>query len=189
MSDPEELRHQLGCDDNYVLSFVGELSDRKNQEFLIRAMAKLRTILPESVLWLIGGGSERERLEEVCQECGVADIVYFMGARADACDFVRASDLCVSASKGEGMPFNIIEALGCGATVLASDIKGHVDLIENGVDGFLYSFNNVEDFITKVYKINKKAVSIKMDKKIAKYEKYTKNRVFPDTLSVLIRTI
>jgi DNA-binding NarL/FixJ family response regulator len=66
----------------------------------------------------------------------VADIVYFMGARADACDFIRASDLCVSASRSEGMPFNLIEALGCGVTVLASDIKGHVDLIENGVDGF-----------------------------------------------------
>ena len=112
-----------------------------------------------------------------------------MGERAEACDFVRATDLCVSASRSEGMPFNVIEALGCGATVLASDIKGHNDLIENGVDGFLYSYNNLEDFITKVYKINKKTISVDMDKKIAKYEKYTKDRVFPDTLSVLIRTL
>ena len=189
MSEPEELRRQYVCEDKYVLSFVGELSERKNQEFLIKAMVKLREILPEAVLWLIGDGKERERLEALRDECGLSDAVYFMGSRADACDYVRASDLCVSASSIEGMPFNVIEALGCGATVLASDIKGHVDLIENGVDGFLYSYNNVEDFITKVYKINKKALSIKMDKKMAKYEKYTKDRVFPDTLSVLIRSI
>jgi glycosyltransferase EpsD len=87
------------------------------------------------------------------------------------------------------MPFNLIEALGCGATVLVSDVKGHVDLIENGVDGFLYSFNNIEDFATKVYKIYRRAISIPMENKIAKYEKYTKDRVFPDTLSVLERTV
>ncbi len=189
MSSPNEIRHKYGCDDRYVISFVGELSDRKNQEFLIRSMTNLRKAIPNVVLWLIGDGKIRAELEALVSEIGVGECVMFMGERSDACDFIRASDLYVSASSSEGMPFNIIEALGCGTTVLASAVKGHVDLIENGVDGFLYLYNNIEDFITKVYKISTNAIVIPYENKIAKYEKYTKNRVFPDTLSVLVRTI
>ena len=189
MTNPEELRRRYECDDKYVLSFVGELSERKNQEFLIRALPKIIQNIPNAVLWLVGSGAYRPRLEELAQELSVSERVMFMGQRADACDYIRASDLYVSASSGEGMPFNLIEALGCGTTVLVSDIKGHVDLIENSVDGMLFGYNNTEDFITKVYKIYSKAISIPMENKISKYEKYTKSRVFPDTLSVLMRTI
>lgn len=189
MTNPEELRRRYECDDKYVLSFVGELSERKNQEFLIRALPKIIQNIPNAVLWLVGSGAYRPRLEELAQELSVSERVMFMGQRADACDYIRASDLYVSASSGEGMPFNLIEALGCGTTVLVSDIKGHVDLVENSVDGMLFGYNNTEDFITKVYKIYSKAISIPMENKISKYEKYTKSRVFPDTLSVLMRTI
>lgn len=189
MTNPEQLRRQYGCDDKFVLAFVGELSERKNQEFLIRALPKIIPNIPNVVLWLVGNGAYRPELERLAEELSVSDRVAFMGQRADACDYIRACDLYVSASSVEGMPFNLIEALGCGTTVLVSDIKGHVDLVENSVDGVLFGYNNTEDFITKVYKIYSKAISIPLENKISKYEKYTKSKVFPDTLSVLMRSI
>lgn len=189
MTNPEEIRKKYECDDKFVLAFVGELSERKNQEFLVRALPKIIQSIPNAVLWLVGNGSCRPQLEELARELSVSERVMFMGQRADACDYIRASDLYVSASSAEGMPFNLIEALGCGTTALVSDIKGHVDLIENSVDGILFGYNNTEDFITKVYKIYSKSISIPMENKISKYEKYTKSKVFPDTLSVLKRSI
>lgn len=189
MTNPEQLRRRYECDEKFVLAFVGELSGRKNQEFLIKALPKIIKSIPNAVLWLIGNGGQRGELEVLAKECSVDDRVMFMGQQADACDYIRACDLYVSASSVEGMPFNLIEALGCGTTVLVSDIKGHVDLIDNSVDGVIYGYNNVEDFITKVYKIYSRTITIPMENKLAKYEKYTKSRVFPDTLSVLVRSI
>ncbi len=189
MSNPDGLRQKYSCEDRFILAFVGELSERKNQEFLIRSMIRIKKSIPKAVLWLIGDGTKRAELEALCRELSLDGCVMFMGARADACDYIRAADVCVSASSVEGMPFNLIEALGCGTTVLASDIKGHIDLIENGVDGFLYSYGNIEDFTTKVYKIYRKTISIPLENKINKYERYTKDTVFPDTLSVVLRSL
>ena len=185
MFPPEEVRRRHGAEDKFILAFVGELSDRKNQEFLIRAMARISVLIPSAVLWLIGGGAARAELEDLAAELGVADKVLFTGARADACDYVRCADIYVSASRSEGMPFNVIEALGCGATVLASNVKGHSDLIDNGVDGFLYLYNNTEDFITKVYKIQANVLVVNKANVRAKYEKYAKGSVFSDTLATL----
>ena len=78
----------------------------------------------------------------------------FLGSRVDACDLMRASDLYVSASMIEGMPFNIIEAMGCGKTILASRVKGHTDLIDEGVTGFMFKYNNSAEFVQKVVAIH-----------------------------------
>ena len=50
----------------------------------------------------------------------------------------RACDLAVSSSISEGLPFNIVEAQLCLLPVVASDIRGHTDLIENGENGWRY---------------------------------------------------
>ena len=185
MFPPEEVRKRHGAEDKFILAFVGELSERKNQEFLIRAMARISVLIPGAVLWLIGGGTARAELEGLAAELGISDKVLFTGMRADACDYVRCADIYVSASRSEGMPFNVIEALGCGVTVLASNVKGHSDLIDNGTDGFLYLYNNMEDFITKVYKIQANVLAVSPQNVRAKYEKYAKGSVFPDTLAAL----
>ncbi len=183
---PEELRKKYSCDDRYVMTFVGELSARKNQAFLIKSMPKIKKLIPKAVLWLVGDGGARSELQRLARELGVSDDVIFMGARADACDYIRASNLYVSASSIEGMPFNIIEALGIGVTVIASRVKGHIDLITNGKDGCLYTFNSIDDFITKVYKVYTRSVRIPIEYMLKKYEKYTKDSVFLDTFSVLL---
>ena len=189
MTPPDQLRQRYGCVDKYVLTFVGELSARKNQAFLIRALARIKDIIPEAVLWLVGDGAMRDELAELAGELGVSESVMLMGERPDACDYIRASDVYVSASSSEGMPFNIIEALGCGAPIVASMVKGHIDIISNGKDGYLYYFNNFDDFITKVYNIYAKKTRITPESAIAKYERYAKRTVFEDTFAVLLSVI
>lgn len=188
-TEPKKIRRAYSSADSFVMCAVGELSARKNHAFLIRSMKRLLELVPNAVLWLVGDGAKREELKALVGELGLEGKVYLMGARTDACDFMRAADICVSSSSIEGMPFSLIEALGCGRTVLASMVKGHSDLIENGVDGVLYSFNNTEDFITKVYKIYTKTINITDENKHSKYEKYRKENVFSDTFSVLTKTL
>ena len=98
---------------------------------------------------------------------------------------MRACDLYVSASTIEGMPFNIIEAMGCGKTVLASDVKGHKDLIEDGISGFLFKYGSKKDFIDKVVKIQSGELSVDSSEVIKRYRDFDNERVFSNTYSLI----
>ena len=109
----------------------------------------------------------------------------FVGKQKNPCDYIRAVDLYVSASEKEGLPFNIMEALGCGAVTLASDIKGHRDLIEDGVTGFLYTPGDMTQFIDKVKDIHSGKLTLKRDDIVARYKIYSKDNAFPKTYSII----
>lgn len=104
-----------------------------------------------------------------------------MGKQKNPCDYIRAANLYVSASEKEGLPFNIMESLGCGMVTLASDIKGHRDLIEDGVSGFLYTPGDMTQFVNKVKAIHSGELTLKIDNVVAKYEIYSKDNVFEKT--------
>ena len=141
--------------------------------------------MPEALLWLIGDGGEGERLRALTEELGVSESVIFTGSRSDACDFIRASDLYVSASSIEGMPFNLIEALGCDRCVLASNVKGHADLITDGESGFLYEFGDTDGYLKSVVDIYRGEKAPSHEKIKASYERFNYESVFPETLEII----
>ena len=63
ISEPENLRREFFAEGAYVMTFIGELSGRKNQLFLIEALKIIKEHIPEAVLCLVGDGGEREALE------------------------------------------------------------------------------------------------------------------------------
>ena len=182
ITPPDNIRREYFPSGAYALCFVGELSPRKNQEFLIRALRRIKSDIPSAVLCLVGDGSDKERLHSLSESLGLSESVIFAGRRSDAADFMRASDLYVSASSIEGMPFNIIEAMGVGATVLASRVKGHEDLIDDGIDGYLYDFGNIDDFVNKTCQIYTSG-RLSEQRIKEKYKMFEYSSVYPETLS------
>ena len=85
---------------------------------------------------------------------GVASRVRFPGFVQDMRTYYQAADLCVSSSRSEGLPFNVMEAMACGLPVVASDVKGHQDLVESGVTGLLYPFGEAEAFADAVCRLD-----------------------------------
>lgn len=186
-TSPIEI-HKEYADGRYALLFVGELSSRKNQEFLIKALPDLKLRIPNAVLWLVGDGAAREHLEQLALEIGVSDSVVFFGKRCDACDFMRACDLYVSAARIEGLPFNIVEALGCGSYVVATRIKGHTDVINSCDVGLLYPEGDTDAFVASVElaaKEHRRGGSVAKER----YEFYEKSRVFPAVLQTIVCNI
>ena len=181
----KEVRAELNSDGAWTMAFVGELSERKNQKMLITALPEIRKTIKNAELWLIGDGQLREELAMLAVKLGVIDYVKFAGQRDNPCDFIRAADVYVTASKIEGMPFNVIEALGCGKTVFASDVKGHRDLIEDGVTGFIYPENDVSLFVSKLVAYKLGMFTVDEEDVLDKYEEYEKETVFENTYSVL----
>lgn len=134
------LRRELGLEpDNFLFLFAAEFSPRKSQAHLIRALA----LLPkEAVLALPGEGALREDCVRLARELGLESRVFFPGQVSDMPRWYAAADGALSASRSEGLPFNIMEAMYAGLPVIASQAKGHTDLIVPGKTGFLFPYGN-----------------------------------------------
>lgn len=182
---PETIYKYTGSEGKYILCFVGELYRAKNQRFLICALPEIKLAIPNAVLWLIGEGGDRAELISLAEQLNISDSVCFMGKQKNPCDYIRAANLYVSASEKEGLPFNIMESLGCGMVTLASDIKGHRDLIEDGVSGFLYTPGDMTQFVDKVKAIHSGELALKREDIVARYEIYSRDSVFDKTYSVI----
>lgn len=135
-----EARWALGIpDDAFVLLYAAEFSRRKNQRALIEALGELPD---DVVLALPGRGDELEACRERARELGVEERVLLPGFVRGLAPWRSAADACVSTSRSEGLPFHVIEAMACGLPVVLSQVKGHEDLVNEGVTGLLYPFGD-----------------------------------------------
>jgi len=140
----DDLRQSLGYGpDDFLLIYPAEFSGRKNQSFLLHALAAL----PERVkLLLPGDGTLREQCVQLAGRLGVLERAVFPGDVREIAEWYAAADCAVSASRSEGLPFHVMEGMYCGLPVVASAVKGNVDLIRDGQNGFLYPFDDQETF-------------------------------------------
>ena len=93
-------------------------------------------------LLLPGDGEQFDACRALAGELGVDDRVVFPGLLSDVRAALRAADAAVSSSRSEGLPFNVMEAMLSSLPVIATGVKGHTDLVEPGVTGLLYPYDD-----------------------------------------------
>ncbi len=130
-------------DGKISLMYVGEISKRKNQMFLVQAMKQLEGY----TLTLVGDGNGREEIDKYVCKNGLSDRVFIMGFTKQVYEYIAGCDIYVSASSIEGLPFNIMEAMYLKKPIVASDIKGQNDLLPSES---LYPFNDMGKYIQLV---------------------------------------
>ena len=141
---PEQLERSA---EDFVLVYPAEFSKRKNQSMLIRSMC----LLPNNTkLILPGTGVLLDECMALASELGLEERVSFPGYVKDVFSLLKSADAAVSASRSEGLPFNVMEAMLSGLPVVASKVKGHTDLVEHGVNGYLFEYNDEEAFAAAV---------------------------------------
>ena len=178
----EALRLRFAAFRDVLLTFVGELSGRKNQIFLIRAVAKLREEgLPVRLL-LIGSGDKHAALIREIGKLGLGESVAFAGERENVLPYLAITDIYVSASKSEGLPFNILEAMQCGLPVLASDVRGHQDLLPSD---HLYPLNDLDAFCASLRKMVLKGPLGMQSVKYPHLKKYLLPAVFKQNMKII----
>lgn len=106
--------------DRPVVLAVGELSQRKDFETLVRAFATLRRQRPCRLV-ILGRGRRRDALRILASDLGVADDLDLPGFTANPYSFMSRADLFVLSSRWEGMPVVLIEALACRTRVVSTD--------------------------------------------------------------------
>ncbi len=125
-----EARAALGLDgDVAVIGTVGRLHPVKGQRYLIEAVSQLDR---PCALVFVGGGSERENLEALARELGVAGQCHFLGHRDDVATLIPGFDIFALPSLGEGLPRAVLEAQAAGVPVVASDVGALTDAIAPG---------------------------------------------------------
>lgn len=133
----DEVRADLGIEaDRPVVGTLGRLTAIKGQADLIDAVSFLQAE-PLPHLLLIGDGEEQGALRARAEQVGLQDRTLLCGWRTDIGDLLRAIDVFVLPSHNEGMGRALVEAMYLGLPVIATDVGGIPELIEDGVQGLL----------------------------------------------------
>jgi glycosyltransferase involved in cell wall biosynthesis len=142
-SEKLKLRQELGIDENeIVLGFSGELRQKKGQQFLLSALARVKEERPACLL-IIGEvrPSQDSNLQMYALQHPEAYqrliITHHLEAQQQVAQYLQLCDLFLLPSIWEGLPNALLEAMACSCCCLASDAGGIPEIIEHGVNGFL----------------------------------------------------
>ena len=122
---------------SFVIGSAGRLAEQKGYRYLVAAMPEVLEVIPGCELHLAGEGERKAELMAVANELGIANQVKFKGYLGNIPDFLSGLDLFISSSLWEGLPTAILEAIMAGVPVLATDIAGNRELIQDGKTGWL----------------------------------------------------
>jgi glycosyltransferase involved in cell wall biosynthesis len=136
--DRAALRAELGVRSGEVLlGSVGRLVSQKGFDVLLRALAFIPCT--DLRLLIVGVGPDEAKLRAQVIELGLLDRVHFAGYRRDVPALMQCFDLYTHASRFEGMPIVVLEAMASGCPVVATAVDGTRELIDDGVHGWLVS--------------------------------------------------
>lgn len=126
------FRSEIGAGDGPVVTIVGRLEPVKNHHLFLEAAALVRAAGRRARFVIVGGGGEERRLRERTAALDLEEDVLFLGWRSDLDRVYAGSDLVVLTSVNEGTPVCLIEALAAGRPVVATDVGGVRDVVEDG---------------------------------------------------------
>lgn len=131
------------------LIFVGRLSKEKGVDILIDAF---NTLSNDIHLLVIGDGPEKKNLEKQSKNKNV----HFLGHvdHTKTLEYMHASDILIQPSRKEGLSTTILEAMACKIPIIATNVGGNTDLIDNMKNGILIESENLKQMIDSIEKIS-----------------------------------
>jgi glycosyltransferase involved in cell wall biosynthesis len=143
------------------LLFVGRLVQKKGIRYLIEAMPIIRRAFPETKLKIAGDGPDRRELIRLADVLGLHDGVEFLGSVSNqnlarvyqSADVVIFPSVVDCSGDQEGFGLVLVEALGCGCTVVATDLPAIRDIVENGRTGLVVGQRNPEQIAEAVVRL------------------------------------
>jgi sugar transferase (PEP-CTERM/EpsH1 system associated) len=133
-----QRRAQIGVpDDAVVFGIVARLSAAKDHANLFLAFASVAAGYDKARLVLVGDGELRDDLTARAGDLGLSDRIVFLGSRHDVPELLGALDVFVLSSYTEGLAVTLLEAMAAGLPVVATDVGGNGEVVENGQTGLI----------------------------------------------------
>lgn len=167
--EKNNLRAELGiAEDDFIVLSVGELNENKNQKTILQAVSLMND--PKVHYILCGKGDQLENLKRLTTELHLEKQVHFLGYRKDVVDICSQVDVYVMPSLREGLPVASLEAMYCGLPLVTSNIRGLVDVMEDGVSGYMLRPEDSRGFAKA---LNKLKDNCDLCKSMGEYNKET----------------
>lgn len=133
----DSIKKKLGLPlDKTIIISVGWLRPGKGHEYVIKAMANMENN-SAYVFVILGEGPDRERLLKLADDLGVGANVQLVGMQNNVSEWLSVSDIAISASFSEGLSNALVEAAASGLPIIATNVGGNPEVVEDGYNGIL----------------------------------------------------
>ena len=132
----------------FIASFFGRFSEEKQPAFFVDIAIALSEMNIQFVM--VGNGPEYDSVKKKIVEHNMNHKIYAPGFIDDIRPFMKRSDVVLIPSMIEGIPIVLLESLSMGVPVIASNVGGIPDIIQNGYNGFICESDNVHSFVEKI---------------------------------------
>lgn len=153
-----------------IFTYVAELNENKNQILLIETIDKLKQKFSNVKLLLVGDGNYKEKYQKEIINRNLQQEILLLGRRDDIAEILSITEIYLASSIREGLPVNVMEAMYMKLPIIATNNRGHRELVQNDVNGYILN-NNVTEFVEKIEEIIKDDNRIK----ILKHNSYEKS--------------
>ena len=146
LPDRRAMRQRLNIgDDTFVFGSIGSLIPRKANHHTLEALAQFSQKHPQAKwkMVLVGEGAERRALAEQARALGIESRVIFTGFQNTPFDYLATFDAFILASKSEGLPRVVLEAMLLNIPVIGSQVTGTAELIDHDSTGLLFPWSDV----------------------------------------------
>ncbi|MEO8295657.1 MAG: N-acetyl-alpha-D-glucosaminyl L-malate synthase BshA [Gemmatimonadota bacterium] len=180
MDQSNKCRSSVAPDGHKVITHVSNFREVKRVKDVIRVFARIRRAMPATLL-MIGDGPEREDAEKEARDLEVGEDVRFLGRIDSVANLLQASDLFLLPSQTESFGLAALEAMACGAPVVASRAGGLPEVIDDGVSGILEPVGSVEAMGRRSVELlrNPEAHRQMSEAAVAKARQYAADTVVP----------
>jgi len=132
------LREEMGLKkDIPIIGVIGRLVWQKGFEYFIEAIPGLLKKFKDARFLIVGEGKLEEELKLKSKRLGLEDKLIFTGFRSDIKEVLASIDVFVMPSLLEGLPMTLLEAMAMGTPIVATDIDGITEVLDNGKTGLL----------------------------------------------------
>ncbi|MGC9031611.1 MAG: glycosyltransferase [Minisyncoccia bacterium] len=142
-----EDKLKIDLKEKFLIGSIGRLDYQKNYEFLIQIFPEILKLKENSILIIIGEGSERKKIEKLIKNLNLKEEIFLIGEVKNASKYIKGFDLFILPSRYEGLSITLIEALFARIPILASDVGGNKEIV--GKD-CVFELNNKEEFLEKM---------------------------------------
>ena len=141
--------------DGYKIIFVGRFADFKGILFLIDSFSQLIIDNYDARLYLVGDGDEESKIRKKVSALNLEKHVIFFGYKKNTLAYIKNADLLVLPSNNEPFGRVLLEAMNIGTPVIGTKSGGIPEIIEDGINGLLVDYGDIEALKNSIIKILK----------------------------------